>query len=370
MFYSNYQTYAYGHDYGNSITCGVVWINNQQVALTMPSALTSGSYEALQTKISSSSSVNLAGILNQRAHTVKVKGKSFYAGNLAIEQSPGANIADLTGRGDVGRYWSDRNLAMLLSTSGSLIHDAEYGLAVVANLPIATHNEVNIRSVKNALDGDYEYYLDGVKRVAHVIVKKTVMEGAGANIAFGPGGQTKVGVIDIGGRTTDAYLVVGQIPVADMCKSLDVGVESAFDELVTRFEAEFRYPLSATDARAIQECYVHGKRYDVVPTVVNAEVDPMKVDTMVDEILRETGEQIASFIKRAWSSSLKTEVVVSDAQTILLIGGGAYYFEMDLKQLFRRRLSVPASPEFANAAGFAKLAQHYLQREQRVQHVS
>lgn len=368
MFFTNYTTYAYGHDYGNSKTCGVTWIGNQQYALDMPSALSVGSYETLQAKVASTSSANLVAILNQRAHTIQINGKSYYVGNLAIEQNPNTEIADLTSRGDVSRYWlADRNLAMLLATSGTLIRDPEYGLAVVANLPIATHNEVNTKAVKSALDGDHVFYLDGVKRTCHVTVKKTVMEGAGANIAFGPGGQTKVGVVDIGGRTTDAYLVTGQVPVMDMCKSLDVGVESAFDALASAFEDEFRYPLSASDARLVQECYVHGKRYDTIATITNAEVDPGRVDELVDEILRSTGKQITAFLKRVWSSSMATDVVVSDTKTILLIGGGAYYFETDLKPLFRRRLSVPQSPEFANAAGFAKLALHYLQREQQRQ---
>lgn len=360
-----YTMYAYGHDYGNSITCGVVWINGQQYALTMPSALAPGSYEALQAKVSSTSSASLAGILNQRSHVVKVNGKSYYCGNLAIEQNPTMSIADLTGRGNVSRYWSESNLAMLLATSGALIRDTEYGLAVVDNLPIATHNDTNTKAVKTALDGDHEFFLDGVKRVAHVAVKKTVMEGAGANIAFGPGGNRKVGVVDIGGRTTDAYVVTGQVPVTDMCKSLDVGVETAFDLLMTAFETEFRYPLSAADARAVQQCYVHDKNYDSIATIANAEVDHWRLETLIDEILRGTGGQIAAFLKRVWSSSMATDVVISDAGTILLIGGGAYYHETDLKPLFKKRLSIPKNPEFANAAGYAKLALHYLQREQQ-----
>ncbi|HLZ61157.1 MAG TPA: ParM/StbA family protein [Ktedonosporobacter sp.] len=372
MFLPNYTTYAYGHDYGNSKTCGVTWINTQQYALTMPSALAQGSYELLQTKVSSTSSANLAGILNQRAHIIEVVGKlSYSVGNLAIDQNPTADIASLTSRGDVSRYWSDRNLAMLLTTSATIIRDPEYGLAVVANLPIATHNEINVRSVKAALDGDHVFLLDGAKRTAHIRVMKTVMEGAGATIAFGPGGTSKVGVVDIGGRSTDAYLVVGQIPVEGLCKSLDVGVETAFDQLVAAFETAFRYPLSAADARAIQECYVHGQSYDVVPTIANAEVDPQRVDDLIDEILRTTGKQMAGFLKRVWRSSMATDVVLSDTPTILLIGGGAYYFEEDIRPLFRKRLSVPAHPEFANATGFAKLALHYLQREQmRAQHTS
>jgi hypothetical protein len=361
-----YQTYAYGHDYGNSITCGVVYVGKEQYALTIPSALSLGSYEALQSKLSSTSA-NLAGVLNQRSHVIALNGKSYYVGNLAIEQNPNSEIADLTSRGDVSRYWSDRNLAMLLATSGTLIRDQEYGLAVVGNLPIATHNDTNVKNVKRALDGDHVFYLDGMKRVAHVRVMKTIQEGAGACLAYGPSGpgsqQKKCAVVDIGGRTTDAYLVVGQVPVMDKCRSLDLGVETAFDQLIAAFENRFSFPLSAADARALQSCYVNSLPYQEVTTIKNAEIDPGQVEDLIDEVLRSVGRQIVSFLKRTWSSSLSNDVVLSDTEKVLLIGGGAYYFEPDIKPLFKKRLVVPEAPEFANAAGYVRLAEHFLKRE-------
>ena len=290
-----YTTYAYGHDFGNSETCGALSppVGTSHV-LTLPSALSPGTYDDLIQKVNGSSATgNLLSILNDKAHTIEVRGKHWYVGELAIDQAPpNIKIADLTARGDISRYWSDRNLAFLLTTSGTLIADREYGLTIVTNLPIATHNEANVQQVKATLSGDHTFVLDGRSRIAHIRVMKTIMEGAGAAIAYGPGGQTKVGIIDIGGRTTDIYLVKGQLPIQEQCGSLDVGVESASDAIVTAFERRFAYPLSPSDARALLFCYTRGKDYQAIATVMNAELDSSSIDQLIREQLRETGQKM------------------------------------------------------------------------------
>ena|SRR5947209_5680074 len=265
-----YNTYPYGHDYGNSKTCGIANIGGATCELSMPSTLAEGSLEDLQSKLAEDNLRQL-GIFNERSHIISVNGNEFFVGDLAIEQSPSANIAELTSRGDLSRYWSVRSLAMLLATSGTLIKDREYGLIVVAGLPIATHIDANIQAVKNVLDGDHEFILDGVKRIAHVSVKKMIAEGSGANVAHGAIGKVKAGIVDIGGRTTDIYMVNGLSPILDQCRSLDIGVETAIDSLIEAFEKEFRYPLSATDAAKLQLAYIGEKRYDMVATVRNAD---------------------------------------------------------------------------------------------------
>jgi len=332
----------------------------------MPSALYEGSQEELES-MSMGGDLRQTGTLNDRSHIIKVNGNEFYVGDLAIEQAPSMNIAELTSRGDITRYWSVRSLAMLLATSGTVIKDREYGLIIVTGLPIATHNEENIQAIKNALEGDHDFILDGERRIAHVAVRKIIMEGSGANIAHGAIGKVKAGIIDIGGRTTDIYMVSGQTPIKDQCKSFDMGVESAIDSLIEAFEKEFRYPLSAGDAAKLQNCFVDTKSYDFVATVRNAGANHQRVDALLSKSLGEVGRKISGFIKRSWSSSLRNDVVASDAEYVLLVGGGAYYFEEGIRALFQNRLSLPHKPELANAAGYARLALHFSNRDLKEQ---
>jgi hypothetical protein len=362
----HYNTYPYGHDYGNSKTCGITYIAGNLRELTMPSTLYEGSREELEA-MSTNGDLRQIGAVHDTAHIIAVNGNEFYVGDLAIEQAPSSDAMTLTSRGDITRYWSVRSLAMLLATSGTLIKDREYGLIVVTGLPILTHNEENIEAIKNALEGDHEFVLDGERRIAHIAIRKVIMEGSGANIAHGAIGKVKAGIIDIGGRTTDIYMVNGQTPIKDQCKSHDIGVESAIDSLTESFEKEFRYPLSASDAAKLQNCFVDTKDYNSVATVRNAGAHHMRVDALLSKSLGEVGKRISGFIKRSWASSLRSDVVASDAEYVLLVGGGAYYFEDSVRALFANRLSVPIRPECANAAGYARLALHFFNRDAKEQ---
>jgi hypothetical protein len=362
-----YKIFGCGYDFGNSNTCLVLIVDGEMVSQIIPSALVEGSYEELARKVVAGPSTNMQGIFSERKHVISLtyngKDESFFVGDLAIDQAPNMSSESLTGRGSVSRYWSVRSLSMLLSISGTIIKDKEYGLSVVTNLPIETHDEHNVRQVKEALTGIHDFCLDGIERRAHVTVKKTIMEGSGANIAHASGRQDKTAIVDIGGRTTDGYLVAGHTPVIGKCKSYDCGVETAFDIFRDEFEANFRWSLSTSDIARIQKCYVTNKQYSEIPSVQNSEADVKKVDLLVEKAVRSTGRNISDFISRIWSSSLKTDIVASDTNLVLLIGGGAYYFERDLRPIFGKRLTVPVNPEYANALGYAKLAQHYLQKE-------
>lgn len=373
--FNSYSTYAYGHDFGNAKTCGVAYTpQGQCVALEMPSTLANGTMDELMSNVSAASIDNLraAGIVTDTSHLVsfKYQGKqhSFYGGDLAILNNPNASMKELTWRGTISRYWSERNLAALLMTSGTLIKDREYGLSLVTQLPIRTHDEVNTRQVKQALDGDYDFVLDGAKRTVHIVVKKTIKEGVGASLAYGNGNE-KIGIIDIGGRTGDAFQLQNQITLPGTQGTIDKGVETVADDLEAAFLNRFRYPLSAQDARDLLYRWVHGQALHTIPSLIEADAPIGVVDQMVEETIRKVGAEFGPWLKMLWSGSLQVDVLAQGVSRVLLVGGGAYYFESALKPLFKKRLIVPADPEFANAGGCAKLALHYFQREQRAQAV-
>jgi hypothetical protein len=370
--FNTYQTYAYGHDFGNSKTCGVAYTpQGQCVALEMPSTLAHGTMDEFMRHVSDSSeNMRATGMATDTSHLVSFtshgKHHSFYGGDLAILHNPHASMKELTWRGTIARYWSERNLAMLLMTSGTIINDREYGLAVVTQLPIRTHDEVNTRQVKQALDGTYDFLLDGVKRTAHILVKKTMKEGVGASLAYGSG-KEKIGIVDIGGRTGDAFQLQQQIMLPGTQGTIDNGVETVADRLEDAFLQKFRYPLSAQDARDLLFRWVHGQALHTIPSLMESDAPVGMVQQMIDETLSTVGADFLPWLKMLWSGLLQVDVVAQGVSRVLLVGGGAYSFETLLKPLFKGRLIVPKDPEFANAAGCAKLALHYVQREQRVQ---
>jgi len=362
---TNYTTYAYGHDFGNAKTCGITYVNGIVRNLTVTSALLTGSHRDLAH--AAIGDLRQSGTIDDYSHMLKLNGKEYFIGNLAIEQSQGLSMGNLTEKGATRRYWSDRNLAFLLSVSGTLIQDKEYGLCVVTGLPIETYkDEQNISSVKSTLEGTHTFELDGEFRTAHVTVKKVLMEGSGANIAHGASGNTKIGIIDIGGRTTDIYMTIGQRPISSLCQSHDKGVLSALEDFTKAFQALHRYTFKASDIEKLQTLYTSGKDYTKIIAVRNKGVSAREVGDMFDRSLRSVGESIVSFINQHWGESLGNDTIAGDVDRILLIGGGAYYFEPEIRAMFPRLLSIPVQPECANAAGYAKLASHFLSRETRL----
>jgi hypothetical protein len=369
-----YPTYAYGHDFGNTETTGYTQTRAGEATITLSSALHRGSYEELIRLVGATSSNDgEISIFNARSHTLSFRDQArqeheVYVGELAIKQAGNITMDVLTGRGQMQRYWDYRSLALLLATSGALITDNEYGLAVVTNIPVSSHTRTNVERVKAALEGKHEFVLDGRKRCAHVSVKKTIMEGASANILYGDG-KRKLGVVDIGGRTTDVYLVDGLAPVQEQCKSFDIGVETASDRIKDRFEEQFDHSLSVRDTRSLLQAYLTSRRYQEIPSVCNAEVNDAHVEQLISQIIQEVGQDITSRIRGAWNQSFKSGTVAGDVSSVIVIGGGAYYFKSELKELFSRRLTIPPSPERINALGCFQLAKHYLQRDASVQKV-
>jgi len=371
-----YSTYPYGYDFGNTETTGVTQTRSGDRVLTLSSALHRGSYDDLMRMIGASSSNDgEISILNAQSHVIKFRDvqdreeRELFVGDLAIKQAGNTTMDVLTGRGQMQRYWDYRSLALLLVTSGTLIPDGEYGLTVVTNIPVASHTDINTRRVKAALEGDHNFVLDGKKRCAHITVKKTIMEGASANILYGDG-KRKIGVIDIGGRTTDAYMVDGLAPVQDLCKSFDVGVETASDRIKDRFEAEFDFPISVQDTRTLMREYIGAKRYQDIPSVYNSGRSDIHVERLAHQILHEVGQDITNRIRGIWNQSFKSGAVAGDVSAIIAIGGGAYFFKEELAEMFgARRLMVPQHPERINAQGCFQLAKHYLQKDAAVQKV-
>lgn len=368
MFYA---TYAYGHDFGNSETTGYTQTRAGEQVVTLASALHRGNHEELMRLVGATTSLDgEISILNKASHTLKFRDgqnqeHDLFVGELAIKQAGNTTMDVLTGRGQMQRYWDYRSLSLLLATSGTLIPDSEYGLTVVTNIPVSSHTETNVKRVKAALEGDFSFTLDGRKRSAHITVKKTIMEAASVNVIYNTG-KGKIGVVDIGGRTTDAYMVDGLAPVQELCKSFDVGVETASDRIKERFEEQFDFPISIADTRQLMRVYLSSKRYQEIPSIRNAEVSDGHVERLVHHMLHEVGQDIANRIRGVWNQSFKSGAVAGDVSSVYCIGGGAHYFFESLGPLFRNRLSTPPHPERINAYGCFLLARHYQSRDEAV----
>ena len=357
--------FAYGHDYGNAETAGVVidLATGAQRALSMSSATALGSLKDLANKLSGFGKTvtgNPADCLASDEHVLEFRDEELFLGNLALKQSRSPE----TGRDDIGRYESVRSLQMLLATSGLLTHHREYQLQVVTGLPVASFGNTELRKRVRAnlegVTGEHVFKLDGVERLAKIKGTKIIMEGAGALIAYGTPNTTALqGVIDIGGRTTDLFVAEGQRPIIDHCAGKPLGVERAADLVSERFEQAYSRPLKLAERRAIFHAHVNQRTYpDIIAQ--GQSVNTFELRDWVETALKTVGNEIVSFVASKWHSSESGEVA-GDISPIALVGGGAYYFAPALRNRIHH-LTIPHKPELANAVGYAALAYQLTQQ--------
>lgn len=350
--------YDVGFDPGNSETSvAVVYPDGNQKVQTCPSYVSRGDYDELarfRTMSWHGQSARQPEVLRSDELVLAYppgEAAEYYVGELALSQGKGASSA----RGDISRYWSLIALILLLAVLGALIPDDEYEAHVVTGMPIETYSDQNRRRVRNCLEGEHRYLLNGRQRLAVVSIEKVIMEGAGAMIAFGDDRPVRQAVMDIGGRTTDLYTAHGQAPLIPFCRGTPLGVEQAADLLNVTAQARCGRALTPQETRTILRATVGSGQYPPV-YASGQEISPIDLHQWTEEALRTIGRDITTFVSQTWTNS-EFGTVATDMARVLLVGGGAYYFYRDIADLIPH-VTVPQQPELANALGYAALARH------------
>jgi plasmid segregation protein ParM len=351
--------YPYGHDFGNAEIGGVTFLEQERVSHSIPTAFATVDTQALR-----GLGINTSTSLVFRFQDEAI---SYAIGDLALEQ----HAEPWTGYGFIQRYSSTYSLRSLLAMAASLIPDTEFGVSVVTGLPAETYiKNMDMRqTIKKALDGTYTFTLDGGHhwRTIHVEIALVVMEGAGALITYGDKTTAKTAesaVIDIGGRTTDLYVARGQVPQTEYCKGKPLGVESATQILMNTFEAQFKRPLSRSEARAMMRAFAsQGQLAYPDVTVYGKAIDSSHVERLAKEAVTQVGTDIVSFVASTWRQSDQGAVAAS-FKPVIAIGGGVYYFYTVLKEQIPH-LARTTDPIHANAHGYCTLAARLLARKQQ-----
>jgi plasmid segregation protein ParM len=358
MGHTTLKVYAYGHDFGNSETCGVMqgtgWYQERQI----PSVFAPGTWREVET---------FAGSLGKTVKEYLQYGHYVLsyvnANDQLVEKYLGRKVFDdglppSTTRGDHERYWRNNySLEALMVASASCIPDQVYGLHVVTGLPVHLYTQEHARAVEGALLGTHTFKLNGEDRSMVVKSVRVLAEGAGALIAYGNSDANAVeGVIDIGGQTTDLYGARNMQPLRAMCDSLTKGVAAAAD----LFNARFRERSGRLLALDICSLLLRQRVSDVAYTTEVRDtqrrvIQPLDLDELIDNALATVGQEIATFVHQRWQTQL------FEMGRALIVGGGAYYFKAQIIERLPFAKAVPR-PEMANAQGYANMAEQVLQR--------
>jgi plasmid segregation protein ParM len=344
-----------GFDFGNSVAKGAIFngLNLPQYC-GVPSVTAEGTLAELN-DIRQAAGIQQEYRLHDQDYVLAHNGAELYLGRLAFLYSTDTQET----RGDINRYWSESALQFLLTISGSLVFDAEYSLNLVTGLPAQTYDAINRRRVRDALQGDHVFFLNGVRRRASVHVSRVVQEGAGGIILYGTQEPVKQSVIDIGGRTVDIFTARGQEPVRDQCKGYPKGVEDATDQIAEYAQMSYERLLTIAERRAILQAFALGQQYPDI-AVKGRSLPVADMEAWAAAALKKTGALIRTFVSKTLRSSEKGGVA-TDLKSVWIIGGGAHYFLNDIQQIIPFA-QVRPQPEYANALSYAYFARHFSER--------
>jgi len=147
-------------------------------------------------------------------------------------------------------------------------------------------------------------------------------------------------VVDVGGRTTDFAVLLsgpGSTPVVDHTRSgsIDLGVLNIYDALLpmllVKFQTRELSISKISEAVRTGTMTAFGKSYDVSDLVAKASQD------VASRLLSEAQKRLGSGV---------------DIDTVLFVGGGAVVLAEALATY--PHVTVPPSPEYANARGILK----------------
>jgi len=150
-----------------------------------------------------------------------------------------------------------------------------------------------------------------------------------------------VGVIDIGGRTTDCAVILPEADSIDMARtgSADIGVLNMYDAIHARIRAQEDLDLPLNKIEKI-----------VKTKKLRAGGEEIDMTEIVDDETNKLAEKILSAIYPKIGNG-------RDLEYILIVGGGAYVLKNHLKKAFKHAI-VPEQPEFANARGMLKAGKY------------
>lgn len=271
------------------------------------------------------------------------KDGTWLIGDTAIEQSRFVNR-----REDGAWYKSTEYRLLKLAAFGQLTTGTSVKMIVVTGLPV-NYYEVGKEEVKTSFTGQHRVEIEGrTPQRIEVTTCRVIPQPFGAvlSLAMNDAGKIvdkalaegPVGVIDIGGKTTNLLSVKGLNEVSKETSSINIGMWDAAravrDYLVTKHpEIELR-DHELMDAIRNREVWCFDERVDLTK--------------IVSEVIDNMAHTIISTATQLWHGGARL-------RAILIAGGGAYVLGEQIKNEFRHARIVD-DPRFANATGYFKLA--------------
>ena len=287
---------------------------------------------------------------------VTMDGKSYFVGNLAEQQSDTVSFTL-----DQDRMITDHVRLFALTVAGLFLNKdqpSEDPLRIVSGLPVGFFKQYHDR-FRDALKGRHtityhspdgsrmtkKFVIDGVQMLPQPMgsVLNLLMNDEG-KITDTELAKQKIGVVDIGFRTTD-YTVIDRLRYVERSsRTMDTGISKAYAVIANKLRE---------NGGVNVELY---RLYDAVRKgTIKMRGQGFNFAKIRDQIYAQLAATIAGDLDRLWASDW-------DMDTIVLTGGGCQDLAAHLQPLITGNIRTAAStndPRLSNVEGYIKYG-HYL----------
>jgi hypothetical protein len=347
--------YPMGFDGGNEDTCAaIIDQDGRERVVVLPSVMMEFTNNKLGLLKSGMHGSNEQTDPYKQDVEVHYRGHHYMVGYMTYVQNRDSNPQ----RGDESRYSSVEQVIRCLVSSGLLISDPEYQIDLITTVPVKYYSNKLRLDVRNALEGEHEFDLNGVSRKATIHVLKVMVEGPPAMALYGAGtAKARRLIIDGGRHTTELLTLNGRDPIASLCRGIEVGVQLIADYLYDRVAEMYSRRLSAREISDIIRAY--GSRMSATPQPYPdiacgayvltqndlAALTKSGAKLLTDELLKEAGS--------LWGNI--NGAVAGDIAHQYMMGGMPFFIAEEMKAKMPL-LTVVSDPEQANARGCAQVA--------------
>ena len=284
---------------------------------------------------------------------VTVNDKKYYIGDYAVEQDARGGEKNFS----YNKFKEDSELAKLLA--GISLFTTEDKIVInnlVLGLNVEKYQEYKEEIVNTFKNKSFQYKLpnkktDNVVRIKNVIC---VPQGMGAyydqilDMNGRPSknklANSRFGLIDIGGKTIDAFISKGTEPIIGTDIGTDFGMADAFKGISNNLEVDVPYNLIARN-------YIQGQNK------VFWRGQDREFDKFIGEEFNNFAHRIHELIINEWEQQL------ARIRTILLCGGGAKILRDYLPDIFEVDIEVLDNAQFSNTSGYYKLGVYSVKKK-------
>jgi plasmid segregation protein ParM len=254
----------------------------------------------------------------------------------------------LTRREDGGWIESDGWYALALASLTELTSATVADLVIVTGLPVAFYADKAI--VRDRLLGEHKVQREDRRAQSLRVTDCRVIPqpfGALLSVTLDNRGRivdealatSAVGVIDVGGKTTNLLSVYRLSEVGRETASVSVGAWDAVRAIKT-WLANHYSDLELRDHQVVDA---------IIARQVNYYGEPVDLGAVVDAVITPMAEQVIAEATQLWNGAASLDV-------ILITGGGALLLGPMIETHFRHTRMID-EPVWANALGFWRLAQ-------------